>query len=319
MSGHGSSPRLGTDARRWIEARGGVVSREELLSGGFRRRQIDGWLKGGRLVVLHRGVYALGHTALRDHGRWRAAVLATGAGSVLSHRSAAALHGMLAEGTVIHVTGAGRWRGLSGRKVHQTRYLDALDVTGVAHVPVTTVARTLVDLGDTETYAELRRAADALRHLDLEALQEAQERAPGRRGARRVRHLLDRDHARTKSEMEREYLRFCRATGIRRPDGLNAFVGRDKVDALYAAERVVVELDGRAHHARRAQMREDRARDARLLTAGHRPLRLVWEDVAVPEERATTAARIAGLLAAARRSRPVPVPVPGGRTPSTTI
>src|SRR5436305_76474 len=59
----------------------------------------------GRLHVVYRGVYAVGHRRLTGHGRWMAAVLACGLGALLSHGSAAALWGLLDTSSArIHVT-----------------------------------------------------------------------------------------------------------------------------------------------------------------------------------------------------------------------
>lgn len=78
-------------------------------------------MRRGALHVLHRGVYALGHRALREEGRWLAAVLACGPGAALSHESAARLWGMWLPGAgrEVHVT-ARRERHLAGAIVHRT-------------------------------------------------------------------------------------------------------------------------------------------------------------------------------------------------------
>src|SRR3954470_19097845 len=75
--------------------RHGVVTRDEMRELGLTDAAIARRARAGRLHRLHRGVYAVGHAAVGLHGRWLAAVLATGDGALLSHRSAAALWGML--------------------------------------------------------------------------------------------------------------------------------------------------------------------------------------------------------------------------------
>src|SRR3954454_1759252 len=72
-------------------AQHGVASRAQLASLGLTRNEIDNRTAAGRLHVVHRGVYAVGHTVLTLNGRWMAATLATG--GVLSHGSAAAAWG----------------------------------------------------------------------------------------------------------------------------------------------------------------------------------------------------------------------------------
>jgi predicted transcriptional regulator of viral defense system len=73
----------------------GVVARRQLTGLGFGRGGIRHRLSCGGLHRIHRGVYAVGHRQLSRHGRWIKAVLACGDGALLSHRSAAALWGLV--------------------------------------------------------------------------------------------------------------------------------------------------------------------------------------------------------------------------------
>jgi Transcriptional regulator, AbiEi antitoxin len=72
----------------------GVVSRRQLLELGFSAAAIRHRLAIGRLHPVYPGVYAVGRPQLTQRGRWMAAVLACGAGAVLSHDSAAMLVGL---------------------------------------------------------------------------------------------------------------------------------------------------------------------------------------------------------------------------------
>lgn len=275
----------------------GVVTRAQLRHLGFSRDGVLSWIGRGRLYQRHRGVYAVGRAELSRRGEWLAAVWACGDGAVLSHFSAGAVHAMAREtGTDVHVSTMGACRSRPGIVVHRTRHLDAADVMHHGLLPVTRQPRTLVDLADVLSYRELRELADGLRRLDLPALQGAQARAPNRRGAPRVSQLVASDRTRTRSAFERRFLRFCTAHGLPRPDATNVRLGHHEVDALYAAAGLAVELDGRAHHERRGQMRADRRRDADLQLAGLRVLRLVWEQLD-RDEAAGTAALVHGLLA----------------------
>jgi hypothetical protein len=67
----------------------GVVARRQLVALELGHRAIDYRLAAGRLHPVHRGVFAVGHRRLTQHGLWMAAVLACGVGAVLSHRAAA--------------------------------------------------------------------------------------------------------------------------------------------------------------------------------------------------------------------------------------
>src|SRR3954449_12132890 len=87
----------------------GVIARIQLMGLALGRKAIDHRVKLGRLHIVHRGVYAVGHARLTIEGRWMAAVLAGGEGAVLSHRSAAMLWGIrMTDRTLIEITAA-RW------------------------------------------------------------------------------------------------------------------------------------------------------------------------------------------------------------------
>jgi predicted transcriptional regulator of viral defense system len=126
----------------------GVVARRQLLAAGLTSKMIERRAAGRQLVALHRGVYAVGHDRLRREGWWMAAVLAAGPGARLSHRDAAALHGFRPPGDHVRweVTTPGRASSTRTIRVYGTVALDAEDVTSVDGIPVTSVARTLVDL-----------------------------------------------------------------------------------------------------------------------------------------------------------------------------
>src|SRR5689334_24626734 len=81
----------------------GVVSLAQLIGLGLSRKSVHRRSQAGRLHRVHQGVYAVGHKRLTQRGRWMAAVLAGGEGGVLSHRSAAALWGLLPARTPIHI------------------------------------------------------------------------------------------------------------------------------------------------------------------------------------------------------------------------
>jgi predicted transcriptional regulator of viral defense system len=80
---------------RLASAQHGVVTLPQLLALGISRGAVEGRVKRKRLLRVHRGVYAVGHTALTQDGRLIAAVFACGTGALLSHRSAGAKHGLI--------------------------------------------------------------------------------------------------------------------------------------------------------------------------------------------------------------------------------
>ena len=262
------------------EAQYGVVTRVQLLALGLSAAAIDARLARGTLRPLHRGVYALGHAALSDEGRWLAATLAYGDGTVLSHLSAALLWRMRVPRrapAVIHVTTRRHQRGDGRVLVHRTRRIGPADVTVVRGIPVTTVARTVVDCADLLTYPELRLLADHGVRLDADAVRGAQERAPGRRGAGRVNRLLG-SGVRTRSKLERALRRLCREAGLPQPL-INEEVLGYECDAVWPAARLIVEVDGGAFHAPKPAREADYERSAALAVAGWRVIRFTYDQV----------------------------------------
>lgn len=168
---------------------------------------------------------------------------------------------------------------------------------------VTSVAKTFVDLADTMTWEEYRALADRRPKLPIAEIRAAHNRNRHRAGSPLVRRLIDADDAHTKSEFERYFLRFNAEHRLQRPSALNAWVAGHKADCVYEDQKLVIELDGRAYHERRAQMRADRQRDTDYQLAGYRILRLVWDDLH-PDQAEETVARIRALLALGEQPRP---------------
>jgi very-short-patch-repair endonuclease len=210
-----------------------------------------------------------------------AAVLAFGDGAVLSHRHAAALWGLAGPvDTAIDVTVDGR-NGRSRRKgltPHRSR-LHPEDRNSRYGIPVTSVARTLLDLAEAVSPTQLQRAyeaAERLELLDMRGLDAVLERGSGRRGVGLVRALADYDPtaaARARSELERRFLDLVRAAELPTPL-VNTYVEGLEVDAHWPAARLVVELDSYEFHRGRLAFERDRAKIARLRLAGYEVLPL---------------------------------------------
>ncbi len=223
---------------------------------------------------------------------------------MLSHRSAAACHEIAddeprlrIEITVPHADGGGRR--LAGLVIHRSRLPMADDLTVRNGIPLTSVERTLIDLACTTSTGLTRRAferADRLGLLDVGALLHLRERARARRGIGRIDPLLRRHRPIpfTRSELERRFLHLCDVNGIARP-AVNVLLEGHEVDCLWAAARLVVELDGFGFHRDRASFEADRIRDAQLQLAGHRVLRITWRRLV--ESPAEVANEVRGLLA----------------------
>lgn len=282
----------------------GLLRYDDLTAAGLSTSPISRRAATHRLTRVHHLVYAFGHTALREEGRWLAAAWTCGENAVLSHFSAARFHGWDVRDPEdrIHISTVGKGRSREELAVHRVARLDRADVLRAPQLRVTHMPRTLVDLADVMPWADYRRLADGLPVLKVAAIRAAQTRAVGGRrvGAPLVRRLIEADDVHTESEFERRYLRFAGRHGLPRPDALSVDVAGHKADCVYRAQRLVLELDGRGYHSRRAQMRADRIRDGDYQVAGYLILRLVWDDLH-PDEADRTVTRIRRMLDAAVR------------------
>lgn len=258
----------------------GVVARRQLIALGLGRRAIAHRLECGRLHLIHRGVYAVGHPVLSVRGRWMAAVLAAGPGAVLSHRSAAALWAVRwTERADIEVTAPRQVEPRPGLHPHRA-VLSADEVTVVDGIPTTTPARTLLDLAAVVSRQALERALDEAEMLRLPGPHELLDRYPGRRGAATLRTVLltSRSPTPTRTELEDRFLTFLDDWGFDRPD-VNSIIEGLEVDAVWREARLIVELDGFATHGTRRGFERDRERDRRLTAAGWRVIRLTWRQL----------------------------------------
>lgn len=264
----------------------GVVARDQLAEWGMSLSAIDRRLRLKRLHRLYPGVYAVGHPALSQEGRYMAAVLACGSKAVLSHRSAAALWGIRTYlAASIDVTAPTKSRS-SGSLARHRSLLPADEVTVERGIPVTTVPRTIFDLAavsSLDVVENALREAEYLRLYDRLSLCDLLARYSGRRGTRTVRRCLARvaelPAGRTRSRLEERFLPFLERHRLPRPR-LNAWIQLPdrsvQVDCLWPGTMNVIELDGWGSHGTRIAFREDRARDRRLRAAGYEVTRITW-------------------------------------------
>jgi very-short-patch-repair endonuclease len=286
----------------------GVLARSQVLGAGVGPTGIEERLRTGRLRALHRGVYALGHRELKREGHWLAAVLACGPGAVLSHVDAAALWNVRPSASaLVHVTvpsRAGR-KQRKGVRVHRSGRLGAGQVTVHDGIPVTTLARTLLDLADVVGRETLKRAIDEAEYqrlLDMAALIAVVESNPGRRAARLLRAAQGPAEM-TKSQLERRFLALVDRHGLPRPK-VNSRIEGYEVDFAWPDAKLIVETDGFAAHGTRRAFENDRLRDRRLGRAGYRTVRLTPRAMAYPAE---IAADVEAFLSRPRVSSKPPI------------
>lgn len=233
---------------------------------------------------------------------WRqdvmAAVLVGGPGTVASHRAASMLHGLDGvRNEVVEITlgPRGQTRSLTGVVVHRSAPIERTDRTRRDHIPVTSVTRTLLDLGGVLGVEGVETALEsALRH-NWTSTSLLRQRlgvlgGRGRPGTAALRQALARrlEAPPTGSELETRFVQLCRRArlpgGVRQAEVLPA---RARVDFAWAAERVLVELDGYAYHGSPADHRRDMRRQNAvvMVRSGWAILHYGWDDVVHHEQR----------------------------------
>jgi very-short-patch-repair endonuclease len=203
---------------------------------------------------------------------------------VVSHRSAAGLWRLLpaAKGDV-EVTVAGRdCRSRPGIRVHRVSALDPRDIRKLGGTPITSPARTILDLAAVVRPRELEQTlaeAYARRLARRSELVSLLARRLSRPGTRALRALLDDGTpALTRSQAEERLLALIRAAELPAPE-TNIRIRRHEVDFLWREQRLVVEVDGFAFHSSRSAFERDRRRDAELGTLGFRVMRVTWRQI----------------------------------------
>jgi len=188
------------------------------------------------------------------------------------------------------------------------------DLTTIDAIPVTALARTLLDLAAVLTDLELRRAyecAQRLEILDVRAIAELLDRANGHRGLGKLSALVDYDPelaAQAESELEGLFLDLLRANGIEMPQA-NVLVDGFLVDAYWPEADLVVELDGYEFHHDREAFERDHRKIAKLRLAGREVVALTYNQVT--RESDWVVAAVAAMLERGRAASRVSDPSRG--------
>lgn len=271
-----SSVRIAALARRqW-----GVVSRPQLLACGLSSSTISRWVAAGRLHRLHPGVYAVGHLALTEESHLVAALFYAGTGAGLSHVNAARWWELTTlQSKAIHISTPTYRRPVEGIVFHRPR---EIEIVRHRRLPVTPLARTLLDFAAVAPERELRKAiaeADYRWGLSPSALLPLLGRgAPGSAALRAAVDSYLPELARTESDLEDDFLFFCERHDLALPL-INRRIEGKKVDAWWPQHGVIVELDSVLAHASAPRRLIDRERDLHLRRLGYTVLRYTWHQV----------------------------------------
>lgn len=283
------------DARAVQVARGqyGLATRGQLAAAGVDRHAIRRRVADGRWQRRERDVIDLRLQAPSARRELMALVLAAGPGAVVSLRSATVLHGFLdavppSRPDVTVRRGSHTRAG--GTRLHTAHELRDDERTVIDALPVTTPARTLLDVAPRIDEPTLERWVWEQARRDprlVHALAQQLLRRPGARGSRRLGRILAGLHpqvGQAGSPLEVIGLIGLRDAGapqaalqhvVRNADG--RFVAR--VDAAWPDARVIVEFDGRAYHAPTSARTHDEARVAALRALGWHVIVLRAEDL----------------------------------------
>ena len=218
--------------------------------------------------------------------REKAALLAAGDGALLSHHTAAVQWGFAAAatGAPIHVTLVGTGRGrIRGLHTHRVRRLERDERYELDGLPLTSPARTLLDVATVVGGRELERmlaSAERSGMLPPTTWPGLLARYRGRPGVAALRAVMEAPGgpAFTRSEAEGVFLDLVRRSALPVPEA-NVALGSWEVDFFWRSHRVVVEVDGYTWHRTRGDFERDRARDVWLSAHGFRVLRFSWRQI----------------------------------------
>jgi hypothetical protein len=252
--------------------------------------------------VVHARVYAVGHARVDPRARGHAAVLACGPKALLSHSSAAVLWGLLRRWEEPFEVTAPSERRRPRIETYICGRLTRGDRRVQLGIPATSPARTVLDITPRLTDRALLRVLSNGRHsgyLHLDSLRDVIARNPSHPGARRLGTAVeDAPENPTRSGLEDAFRAFVKRFALPMPV-INSRLNGYEVDAVFHAERLIVELDGWDYHNDFEAFESDRDRDADGLLAGYSTLRITGRRLERRPER--EAARILAILAGRRR------------------
>jgi hypothetical protein len=289
--------RLGPEVGALADRQKGLVRHGQLVELGVSRNVIARAVARGWLRPKHRGVYAVGHTALPKNADEMAAWLAMGDRAPVSIWSAGAAQGYLKHRPdQVHVTVVGRRRASrDGIVVHCVPRLALTDTIRFDGIPMTSAARTVVDLAANGLAGRrlARAVAEACRTklTSVDAIQAALDRSPNPRGKANLAATIatGANPAWTRSDGEEAMLKLIDDFDLPKPDDVNVPCGPYEIDFLWGD--LAVEVDSWSFHGDTMAFEDDRRKDAYLQSRNLRPQRVTGRQL--KHERGQVAVRIA--------------------------
>ena len=258
----------------------GIFTAAQAAECSVKRSALSRAVESMRLFRLHRGVYSTVAPELLNVVAFVvAALFAAGKGAALSHATAAWWWGIGPRPRRIHVSVPKDRQQPEGVQLHQRRHTN---VTRHNRLPVTTIPQTLLDQATELPHNELRRAlaeAEYRWNVHPEDVEPVLRRGhPGSTALRRALKAHMPQLAKTRSNLEREFLFLCERFGIPLPE-VNERIGHKRVDAVWHEQRLAVELDGGPGHAGRRRRVRDLKRELHTRRAGYRIIRYDWAQI----------------------------------------
>ena len=305
----------GAKIARIAERQHAVFTGTQARACGMSQDAIDRRVAAGLWLREHTGLFRIGGAPRTFESDALGAVLAAGRNVVASFTTAGRLFGLdgIDDGAV-HVTVVGRRHvRVDGVFVHRPRVFTKPDATRIGVIPVTTPARTLIDLAAMLDPTTLEDAIDDARRRNLINVNVLSRRVEkmnphGRRGVLTLRRFL-RERIGLPipgSNWERRLQRLLTEHGLPRPvpqyeilDGDGNFVARP--DLAYPDERLYIEFESEEFHSRRSDWEDDLERQNELVALGYAPIRVSKRQMTTAPDRVV--AHVSGRLTAAHAAR----------------
>ncbi len=263
----------------------GVATHEELVAAGVSDKEIRGRLEKRALIPEYRGVYRVGHRAPSLVATYMAAVKACGERALLSGLAAAYLYRLNRKAPKEPEVTAPTERQVDGVLTHRARAgIDTSEVARHHSIPVTSVARTLVDIAGRLSDEQLARACHeaAVRfNVKPQQVEAVLQRRPKTKGAKRLRAILTGDTPTSLSKLESAFMALLRKHNLPFPK-TNTRVGNHRIDCHWPEFKLTIELDSYAFHNTRHAWVQDQRRNSEARKRGDQIVRYIWEDLSDP-------------------------------------
>jgi very-short-patch-repair endonuclease len=259
---------------------------------GIPRSAIEHEQRVGRIVSMHPGVYRSAGAPVDRMMEVRAALLAAGPGAVVSHRTAAWLHGVAHdEPSVIDITVShGRRPRLRGVRIHRSLRLPDSHRRILDGLPVTSIDRTLGDLGAVVRPSLVRGAMESAVVERLTTVPRLFEFVDdhgrrGRNGIGALRQVLEDwvlSERPPDSVLEITFARLVRREHLPEPEyqlWVEEGSSRYRIDAAWPDVKLAVEVDGWETRKTSTALQRDHDRQNVIVLQGWKVLRFTWNDV----------------------------------------